>query len=128
MTVRVAAAAALAFGASLFATADPSSMQSNTTTLTGCVRTGSNASVFLLRGAATPSAESVAALPEDFLIASVPNSVNLADHVNHRVQVAAVVTDPKGPPAAPGGANAAERALKRLTVRELKEVAPNCAK
>ena len=97
-------------------------------TLTGCLRTGSAASVFILRGAAaddaaaTPSGNS---RPEDFLL--VPGDVALGEHVNHRVAVTVIVSDAGAPPPPPPAANAAEKALKKLSVKGVKEVAANCA-
>jgi hypothetical protein len=127
-------------------------------TLTGCLRTGSAPTVFLLRGASltddpassgprepfslssqeqlagirpTVSASAsgllhaevrTARVAEDYLLVSTPPS--LAEHVNHRIAVTGVVSDAAAPPA---GANAAERALKRLSVKSVKEVAVNCS-
>jgi hypothetical protein len=132
MTRRLAAAGALAMMTSLVAIADTPAIQNKPVTLTGCVRTGSAATVFILRGATDPAsmpeeAAPAATLPADYLIAAVPDSVNIADHVNHRVEVSAVVTDPSEPPGPPPGANTAERAMKRISIRSLKMVASNCA-
>jgi hypothetical protein len=131
MTKRLAAAGAIAMMTSLAAVADTPTVQNKPVTLTGCVRTGSASTVFILRGAADPVSmledAEVAALPEDYLIAGVPDSVSMADHVNHRVEVSAVVSDPSGPPPAPPGSNTAERAMKRISVRSLKMVASNCS-
>jgi hypothetical protein len=96
-------------------------------TLTGCLRTGSASSVFILRGAAaddaaTPSGNS---RPEDYLL--VAGDVPLGEHVNHRVAVTGVVSDAGAPPPPPPAANAAEKALKKLSVKGVKEVAANCA-
>ena len=127
-------ALALALGVSADAPVDrfasvDAARQDKTVTLSGCVRTGSASTVYILRGAADQlEGLDARALPEDYLIASVPNSVSLADHVNHRVEVQAAVTEPSQPPGPPEAANAAERALKRLSVRQLKELAPNCAR
>jgi hypothetical protein len=97
-------------------------------TLTGCLRTGSASSVFILRGAAadeTSATPSGASRPEDFLL--VPGEVALAEHVNHRIAVTGVVSDAGAPPPPPPNANAAEKALKKLSVKSVKEVAANCA-
>ena len=73
-------------------------------TLTGCVRIGSAPSVFVLRGASATSPESAAPgdgqqLPEDYLLVSIPAAVSLEAHVNHRVAVTGVVSEPGvGPP------------------------------
>ena len=99
-------------------------------TLTGCLRTGSGADVFLLRGAAadqnaeTPSGAAVA---EDYLLVAIPADVALTERVNHRIAVTGVVSDPGAPPSPPAGANAAEKALKKLSVKSVREVAANCA-
>jgi hypothetical protein len=96
-------------------------------TLTGCLRTGSSPTVFLLRGAslnadATPSGPRAA---EDYLLVSVPAS--LGERVNHRIAVTGVVSDAGAPPPPPPAANAAEKALKKLSVKDVKEVAANCS-
>jgi hypothetical protein len=128
MTRRVALVAALGLSATLVARADSLPGQAKPVTLTGCLRTGSATTVYILRGAADAPVESDRrASPEDYLVATVPDNVRLADHVNHRIEVSAIVSSPSDPPPPPPGANAAERALKRLSVRSLKEVAPNCA-
>jgi hypothetical protein len=96
-------------------------------TLTGCLRTGSAASVFVLRGAAADAAlatPSGTAMPEDFLLVAIPDQLNLTEMANHRIAVTGVVSDSAAPPA---GANAAEKALKKLSVKSVKEVAANCA-
>ena len=99
-------------------------------TLTGCLRTGSAANVFLLRGAAadqnaeTPSGTVVA---EDYLLVAIPADAALTERVNHRIAVTGVVSDPGAPPSPPAGANAAEKALKKLSVKSVREVAANCA-
>ena len=98
-------------------------------TLTGCVRTGSAPTVFVLRGASISTGEAPAAgqLPEDYLLVSIPASVSLDTHVNHRVAVTGVVSEPGVGPPAPAAANAAEKAIRRLTVKSVKEIAQNCA-
>lgn len=99
-------------------------------TLTGCLRTGSSANVFVLRGAAadqngaTPSGTAAA---EDYLLVAIPADVALTERVNHRIAVTGVVSDPGAPPSPPAGANAAEKALKKLSVKSVREVAANCA-
>ena len=101
-------------------------------TLTGCVRTGSAPAVFVLRGASAGQAESPdqaggQQLPEDYLLVSIPPAVSLETHVNHRVAVTGVVSDPGVGPAPPAGANAAEKAIRRIAVKSVKELAQNCA-
>lgn len=126
MTRRIAIAACLAAVTSLVATADVVAPTQNPVTLTGCVRAGSAAAVYILRGASATSEGK--GMPEDYLIASVPERVNLAEVANHRVEVTATLSEPNSPPPAPAGANAAERALKRVSVSALKDVAANCGK
>jgi hypothetical protein len=101
-------------------------------TLTGCVRTGSAPTVFVLRGASATAAESPdqaagQQLPEDYLLVSIPPAVSLETHVNHRVAITGVASDPGVGPAPPDGANAAEKAMRRLAIKSVKEVAQNCA-
>ena len=101
-------------------------------TLTGCVRTGSAPAVFVLRGASGAAAESAAPAaagqqPEDYLLVSIPPSVSLEGNVNHRVAVTGVVSEPGVGPPPPAGANAAEKAIRRLAVKSVKELAQNCA-
>lgn len=101
-------------------------------TLTGCVRTGSAPTVFVLRNASGAALESVAPaegqqLPEDYLLVAIPAAVSLETHVNHRVAITGVVSDAGTGPAAPAAANAAEKAMKKLAVKSVKELAQNCA-
>src|SRR5262245_9886604 len=93
-------------------------------TLTGCLRTGSSPTVFLLRGASLTDevASSGPRVAEDYLLVSTPPS--LSEQLNHRIAVTGVVSDAAAPPA---GANAAEKALKKLSVKNVKEVAANCS-
>ncbi len=62
--------------------------------------------MFVLRGArrrsatATPSGTG---LPEDYLLVGVPDGATLNDHVNHRIAVTGVISDPAAPRAARGG-------------------------
>jgi hypothetical protein len=127
-------------------------------TLTGCLRTGSSPTVFLLRGASltddvapsgprepfslssheqlagirpnvSASASGLlhaevrtARVAEDYLLVSTPPS--LGEQVNHRIAVTGVVSDAATPPP---GANAAEKALKKLSVKNVREVAANCS-
>jgi hypothetical protein len=131
MIRRLAGALSFVAAAGLIAVADTPPAQEKTTTLTGCLRTGSASTVYILRGAADPGPEAPslsAAIPEDYVVVSAPNNTNLADLVNHRLEMTAVVSEPDAPPPAPPNANAAERSLRRLSVRALKDVAPNCAR
>ena len=132
MIRRLAESLSFVVAAGLIAVADTPPTQEKTTTLTGCLRTGSASTVYILRGAADPVAEQpgheASAMPEDYIVASAPSGTNLGDLVNHRLEMTSVVTEPDAPPSAPANANAAERSLRRLTVRSLKDVAPNCGK
>jgi hypothetical protein len=132
MIRRLAGALSFVMAGGLIAVADTPPVQEKTTTLTGCLRTGSASTVYILRGAALPDVSTpghdAGPMPEDYIVVSVPNNTNLADVVNHRLEMTAVVTEPDAPPAAPPNANAAERALRRLSVRAVKDVAPNCAR
>jgi len=102
-------------------------------TLTGCVRIGSAPAVFVLRGASAPSAESAAPgtdsqqVPEDYLLVAIPPAVSLEALLNHRVSVTGVVSDAGVGPPPPAGANAAEKAIRRIAVKGVKEIAQNCA-
>jgi hypothetical protein len=93
-----------------------------TTTLTGCLRQGSTAAVFILRGA---SAAGQSEPPADRLIVSPGSGIALAEHLNQRVSVTGSVWR-SGGPAAPTGANTVERALPRLEARSLQVVADKC--
>jgi len=101
-------------------------------TLTGCLRTGSAPIVFVLRGAALPASiaptpDGSRLLPEDFVLVAVPDGTDLNTVINHRIAVTGVVIEAKDPPAAPGEANAAERALKKIRVQSVKDIAGNCS-
>ena len=128
-TSALAAAAAVAV---VVAIVSPGDQSTEAVTLTGCLRTGGNAAVYILRGAAAPGdaaqpSGAAAAAAEDYLLVQVPSSIKLAEQVNRRVAITGVVSDAKGGPAPPAEANTAERALKRLTVQTAREIAPNCS-
>jgi len=130
MTTAVIAAASVA---ALAAWAGTVTQERQPVSRTGCLRTGSTSTVYLLRGATAPTpgqADSPgvgsAAIPEDFLL--VPGSgIDLAPMVNHRITVTGEVSEAKDPPPPPSGANTAEKALKKISVQNVKEVASNCA-
>ena len=135
MAFKTSAGAALAavVASVVFSSAGAVTQERPTVTLTGCLRTGSSSTVYLLRGAASPAPAvespghtAETALPEDFLIASTPSGADMAGLVNHRIAVTGTVSDAKDGPAPPG-ANTAEKALKRLNAQSIKEVASNCA-
>jgi len=100
-------------------------------TVTGCMRTGSSPTVYLLRSATMGSLEGAAQSgsqqTDDYLLVTVPDSLNLSVHVNHRVAITGVVSAASAGPPPPTGANAAEKAMQRLAVKSLKMVAQNCA-
>jgi hypothetical protein len=129
ITTVIAAASA----AALAALAGSGAPDRQAVSRTGCLRTGSTSTVYLLRGATNPApgqAESPgdagAAIPEDFLL--IPGSgIDLAPMVNHRIAVTGEVSEAKDPPPPPSGANTAEKALKKISVQTVKEVASNCA-
>jgi hypothetical protein len=97
-------------------------------TLTGCLRTGSAATVYILRGATAPAVEAPDAdgqeMPRDYLLVAIPGNVDVAGNVNKRVAITGPVSRDAGP--VPEGANAAERALRRLSVQGLRVVADSC--
>ncbi|MEZ5317591.1 MAG: hypothetical protein R2752_09345 [Vicinamibacterales bacterium] len=100
-------------------------------TLTGCLRSGNTATVFILRGATAPAAapeapDAGAQMPRDYLLVSVPENVELGPHLNHTIAVTGVAHGPGQGPAPPEGANTAEKALRRIAVQSIAEVAPNC--
>lgn len=121
MVVKLAALAAGLVSAIGLAFALGQSPQEQDRTLTGCLRGGSSAGVYILRNA------SEAAAADDYLLVAIPQSVSPGDVLNHRVAITGQVSQPNAGPAPPAGANAAERALSRLTVKALKDVAPNCS-
>ena len=132
-TVSLLALILAASVAVVIALSSPGDQGSETVTLTGCLRTGSDPVVYILRGAAVPAdalVPSGAAPPpaaEDYLLVQIPETVDPGTMVNHRVEIAGLVSDAKSGPAPPREANAAERALKRLTVQRARDVAPNCS-
>lgn len=97
-------------------------------TLTGCLRTGSAQTVYILRGAASPAPETpdASAQSRDYVLVSVPGGTDLNGMLNHKVAVTGRVHQGEGGPSAPEGANAVERALRRLAVEKAQDVAPNC--
>lgn len=116
----------------LVALTSPGDQGSEAVTLTGCLRTGGNPAVYLLRGAETPAANAApapgeTAAPEDYLLVAIPSSLDLKALVNHRIAITGLVSDAKGGPSPPEEANAAERALKRLAVQSAREAASNCS-
>jgi hypothetical protein len=101
-----------------------------TATLTGCLRSGSSPDVLLLRGATSPSAGEApdqSQMPRDYLLVSTPDGVDLGSLLNHRVEATGQVSDARSGPTPPDGANAAERALRRLGATAMREVAANCS-
>ena len=128
-TLSTAAVAVVASIAAFVAVSTPGDQSTDPVTLTGCLRTGGNPVVYLLRGAAAPDTEtpSTSSAAEDYLLVSIPGGVDLAGMVNHRVAITGVVSSAKDGPAPPSEANAAERALRRIAVQSARDVAPNCS-
>jgi hypothetical protein len=120
MFVRLAAVVAgLVSAVGLAAFLGQSAPQEQDRTLTGCLRGGSSAGVFILRNAGESA--------DDYVLVAIPQSVSPAEFLNHRVAITGLVSQPNAGPPPPAGANAAERALLRLSVKALKDVAPNCS-
>jgi hypothetical protein len=92
-------------------------------TLTGCLRQGSGQAVFLLRGA-TGGDDAGA---RDYLLVSVPSGVELAAALNHRVSIVGDVHAASDGPEPPPGANTVEKALRRLSVQSMSDIAASCA-
>jgi hypothetical protein len=130
-TLSTAAVAIAASVAAFVAMSTPGDQSGDPVTMTGCLRTGGNPVVYLLRGAAASTedapGDTANGRADDYLLVSIPGGVDLAGLVNHRASVTGIVSDSKAGPAPPNEANAAERALKRIAVQSVKEVAPNCA-
>jgi hypothetical protein len=105
--------------------------QQDEKTVSGCMRTGSSPTVYLLRGGTIGGAEAPAQSgsqqTEDYLLVTVPDTLNLSVHVNHRVAITGVVSPASAGPPPPTAANAAEKAMQRLAVKSLKMIAQNCA-
>jgi hypothetical protein len=129
-TVALVAAAGIVAAVSV---SSPGDQGSEAVTLTGCLRTGGTPAVYILRGAGAapdapqPSGAALPAAAEDYLLVQIPASIKLAEMVNHRAAITGLVSDAKSGPAPPSDANAAERALKRLSVQSARDVAPNCS-
>ena len=122
MFVRLAAVAAglvSAVGLAAFFGLSAPQVQEQDRTLTGCLRGGSSAGVFILRNAGESA--------DDYVLVAIPQSVPPGEFLNHRVAITGLVSQPNAGPPPPAGANAAERALLRLSVKALKDVAPNCS-
>ena len=96
--------------------------QDQSATLTGCLRSGSDPSVFILRGASGGEMRS----PRDYLLVDVAQGVNLGASLNRQVAITGRVWPPGEGPAAPSAANTAERALRRQSVASMRDVASEC--
>jgi hypothetical protein len=88
--------------------------------ITGCLRQGSSEDVFVLRGGTGEDT------PRDYLLVAVPSGVDLPASLNRRVAVDGVVSAAADGPPPPQGANAVERALRRIAVRSISDVAESC--
>jgi hypothetical protein len=93
-------------------------------TLTGCLRQGSGEAVFLLRGATEAGSQGAA---RDYLLVSVPADVELSASLNHRVSIVGELFSASEGPEPPPGANTVERALRRLAVQSMTDIAASCA-
>lgn len=92
--------------------------------VSGCLRTGSAPSVFLLRGGRVAGEEGGA---RDFLLVSVPSGVNLGGALNHQVSIDGDVFAAAEGPEPPAAANTVEKALRRLAVRSMSDSGTNCS-
>lgn len=120
----------LAASAAMVRTRAGSADAQDPVTMTGCLRTGSAETVFILRGAATGGTAGTPdqqATARDYLLVQLADGVDLTAHVNHRVAITGIVSRAADGPAPPEAANTAERAMPRLSVRALKHVAPDCS-
>ena len=127
-----AVAAAVVAGSAAVVLVQSNQQPPSERTLTGCVRAGSAPAVFVLRNASSPGSEADAPssgqqVPEDYLLVAIPPAVSLEALVNHRVAVTGIASEPGAGPAPPAGANAAEKAIRRLAVKSVKDIAQNCA-
>jgi len=98
-------------------------VQDQAVTLTGCLRSGSDPAIFILRGA---TGGSDAPSPRDYLLVDVADGVNPGAALNRRVAVTGRIWPAGEGPAAPQAANTAERALRRQSVASMREVASEC--
>jgi hypothetical protein len=122
MAVTVAAAALQAGSAAAHSGQDP-------VTVTGCLRTGSAPSVFILRGATDPvpaQPDDAGQMPRDYLLVAIPGGIDAAANLNTLVAITGVVSSGDAAPPPPEAANSAERALRRISVQALRQVAPKC--
>jgi hypothetical protein len=120
--VVVGLAVASAAAVTWMADAPAPAHQEQTVTMTGCLRTGSGSTVFILRGATGEGAGS----PRDYLLVDVAAGVDLAARVNRQIAVTGRVWGAGEGPSPPEAANTAERALRRQSVASLSEVASEC--
>lgn len=114
-------AAAAAFAVLVTVDSGDSLQEGQSVTMTGCLRGGSAAGVFVLRGATTEGQPA-----RDYLLVQVPDGVDLPALANHTVAVSGTMHSADSGPPPPDGANSAERALRRLAVQGVNDVAPNC--
>jgi hypothetical protein len=91
--------------------------------LDGCLRTGSAATVYVLRGARVVGDEGGA---RDYLLVSVAGGIDMAAAVNHQVTVDGDVFPASEGPQPPEAANTVERALRRVAVKALKDSGAAC--
>jgi hypothetical protein len=89
----------------------------------GCLRNGSAPSVFILRGARQTGAEGGA---RDYLLVGIASGVDPGGALNHTVTIEGDAAAAGEGPEPPGAANSAEKALRRLTVRALRDSGQRC--
>jgi hypothetical protein len=120
---------ALAVGGGLawMAVNDGSAVTDDRAAYTGCLRSGSASTVFLLRGATAAEGGAEGQGRRDYLLVSIAGGIDLNATLNHRVTITGTAASAAEGPAPPEGANTAERALQRLTVEQLADVAPDCS-
>ena len=130
LVLAVIAAAAAGLAWTMTVASAPDAQGPAPVTLTGCLRSGSAATVFILRGAAAPGASEAPSqepMPRDYLLVEVAEGIDLNAHLNHRVAITGPSRRAADGPAPPEAANTAERALWRLSVRDLRHVANDCS-
>ena len=89
----------------------------------GCLRTGSASSVFILRSAREAGAEAGA---RDYLLVAIASGTDLNAAMNHQVSIDGDASGAGEGPEPPAAANSAEKALRRLSVRGVKDSGQRC--
>jgi hypothetical protein len=114
--------------------------KAKTTTVTGCLAKGTDATSYLLRDA-TPAAPAAAAKEpskeapksaemKSYHVVAKESSLKLADHVGHKVTLTGSVEDmafvPKGETPKAGASAGAKGSMQHLNVTAMKHVAATC--